>query len=63
MLYVRSVIFKTLPDIYATHLAFRIFNVFFFLLSALKFATIAKVMLENFALLKEKLNLLNSPKT
>ena len=39
---------------YSSQFPFRIFNVFFFLFSALKFTTIAKAMLENLCLDKRK---------
>jgi hypothetical protein len=41
--------------IYSIQVAFRIFNGFFFLISALKFTNVAKAMLKNLCLDKRKI--------
>jgi hypothetical protein len=49
-----TAIIGSIIAIYSKHIAFQIFSFFFFLFSALKFATVTKVMPENLCLNKRK---------
>jgi len=49
--------------LYSKHIAFGVFSYLFFLFYALKFTTVKIAVIGNIALIKEKINSLNYPKT
>ena len=63
MCYLLRLFYGYQNGVYSNYLAFRIFDLLFLPLSALKFSTIATAMLENLALIPTKIAYLNSPKS